>query len=181
MALSDINDEGAKAGWKLILTVSWAFFGVVFLLSVIRLAIRIKYSKRIYWDDGWAFFALLTLLAHAIIIHFMLEPMYIAFRMQSIVASSKRSSIWTPIILLLKLQFTENVLFWTCLWAVKASFLAFFKRLTTNVRGYSIAWWVIAVITSLAFVGSIITYPLACSDFSSPCKDSQKPLDILEY
>ena len=76
------------------------------------------------------------------------------------------TDIYASITQFLKFQFAASMIFWTCVWSVKASFLAFFKRLTTNVKGHYAAWWVILVITVLAYIGCVITYPVSCSDFS---------------
>jgi hypothetical protein len=66
----------------------------------------------------------------------------------------------------LKCQFASTVLFWTCLWSVKASFLAFFFQLTKRLTWPRRAWWAITTITALAFAGSIISYPLSCTSFT---------------
>jgi hypothetical protein len=50
----------------------------------------------------------------------------------------------------LKMQFAQTFIYWTCLWSVKASFLAFFKRLTTNLKGHIIAWWIVSSACSVA-------------------------------
>jgi hypothetical protein len=66
----------------------------------------------------------------------------------------------------LKCQFASTVVFWTCLWSVKASFLAFFFQLTKRLAWPRRAWWGITAITALAFTGSIISYPLSCTSFT---------------
>ena len=168
--MTEYDDAGAKANHVTILATSWTLFSVAFLFFVARLLIRWRISKRLYWDDGWAFFALVLLFIHAIVLNVMLRSIYYAIKMQKISASIKReTNVLEMVFEFLKFQFAETFIFWTCLWAVKASFLAFFKRLTTNVRFHYAAWWVIVVITALAYIGCVITYPISCSDFSS-CK-----------
>ena len=113
----------------------------------------------------------------------MLEPMYTTVQMGKQATAAALAGLPPPpppetieeqlaakamldkIVFYIKLQFTETMLFWTCIWLVKASFLAFFKRLTTNVKGHAIAWWVITVITGLSYIGAAITYPVSCSKF----------------
>jgi hypothetical protein len=145
-------------------------FGIALLFFIARIAIRVKFNKRVFWDDGWAFFAIICLLANAILTHAMLQPMYVTIKMQQWSASIKRDEgevdLFASIVQFLKFQFAETMIFWTCLWSVKASFLAFFKRLTTNVRGHLVAWWIIVVITALAYIGCAITYPVSCSEFT---------------
>lgn len=66
----------------------------------------------------------------------------------------------------LKCQLASIVLFWTCLWSVKASFLAFFYQLTERLTWPRRAWWVLVVFTTLAFTASVISYPLSCTSFT---------------
>lgn len=65
----------------------------------------------------------------------------------------------------LKLQFALTVLYWSCLWAVKACFLAFFHRLTKGLKYCRWAWWATVLITALSYIGCVITYPVSCSSF----------------
>ena len=57
----------------------------------------------------------------------------------------------------LKMQFALTYLYWSCLWAVKACFLAFYHRLTKNLKYCRQAWWTIVVITLLSYIGAMIT------------------------
>lgn len=175
--MTQYADQNAKASHVHMLAVTWTLFGVALSFFIARMTIRLKVSKKIFWDDGWAFFAIILLLANAAIITAMLKPMYITIQMQKFSASIKRQEpgvdIFASLVKFLKFQFGETLIFWTCLWAVKASFLAFFKRLTDNVKGHYLAWWIITVITGLAYIGCVITYPVSCSEFT-PCEWSSE-------
>lgn len=65
----------------------------------------------------------------------------------------------------IKCQFASTLLFWTCLWSVKASFLAFLHRLTKQLNGPRRVWWLIVGFTVLTIIASIISYPMACTSF----------------
>ncbi|KIW06247.1 uncharacterized protein PV09_02720 [Verruconis gallopava] len=163
------EDQGAKAKHVVLISIVWSLFGIATLFFCARILIRIKFSKRIFIDDGLAGFALICLLANATLTQIMLPSMYVAVEMEQFSASIKRAAtinIIGTIPHFLKYQFAETMIYWTCLWAVKGSFLAFFRRLATNVRGHLIAWWIIVIITALAYIGCVITYPVSCSDFS---------------
>ena len=82
--MAGYTDEGAKVDHVTMLATSWSLFGIAFLFFIARLGIRIHFSKRLFWDDGWAFFAMLCLLANATLLHVMLEPMYVTIGMQKI-------------------------------------------------------------------------------------------------
>jgi hypothetical protein len=177
------QDEGLKAPHVSMLATLYTLFVVAVLLFVSRIVIRLVTSKRVFWDDGWALAATLCLLAHVVIVHTMLNPMYITVQMGKKAIADAMAGLPPPpppttpeaiaaataildkVVFYIKMQFTETMVFWTCLWLVKASFLAFFKRLTTNVKAHYIAWWVIAVITGLSYIGAVITYPVSCSKF----------------
>jgi hypothetical protein len=167
--MADYGDEHAKANHVVMLTASWSLFGTALLFFLARIAIRVKFNKRIFWDDGWALFAMTCLLANCILTTVMLRPMYATISVQVQWSSAIKRDIFGNITQFLKYQFAQSMIFWTCLWSVKASFLAFFLRLTHNVRGHYVAWWIIVVITTLAYIGCVISYPVSCSDFS-PCK-----------
>lgn len=66
----------------------------------------------------------------------------------------------------LKMQFALTILYWSCLWAVKACFLAFFYRLTTGLQYCRWAWYAIVVVTTVSYIGCVITYPVSCSSFT---------------
>ena len=90
--------------------------------------------------------------------------------MYELLAVSVGQEVATPAFLArasfyLKCQFASTIMFWSCLWSVKASFLAFFRQLTAGLKWPRMAWWVVTVITTLAYIGSIITYPVSCTSF----------------
>ena len=70
-------------------------------------------------------------------------------------------------IVLLRNVVTFNFLFYSCLWTVKLSFLFFFRRLGSKVRGIQVWWWVVLVVTGLTWVASVadIDYQCALSDY----------------
>lgn len=65
----------------------------------------------------------------------------------------------------LRCQFASIMIFWACLWSVKASFLAFFYRLTERLVWSRRAWWVVTTVTALAFIGSIVSAVASCTSF----------------
>ncbi len=56
-----------------------------------------------------------------------------------------------------------NILFYSALWLVKLSFLMFFRRLGSKVKGQKIWWWCILVFTVLAWVACIADFQYKCS------------------
>lgn len=60
-----------------------------------------------------------------------------------------------------------NILFYSCLWTVKLSFLIFFRRLFTHFRGHRIWWWCVLIFTILTWVACIADIHYECSLGSS--------------
>lgn len=55
-----------------------------------------------------------------------------------------------------------NILFWTCLYCIKLSFLLFFRRLRAKVRGREIWWWCVLAVAVTGWLVSIADYPYRC-------------------
>ena len=57
-----------------------------------------------------------------------------------------------------KYYWIEAYLFFTGIWAVKGSFLAYYDSLTQRLPWYRRAWWVTTAITILTYIGSLLAY-----------------------
>ncbi|TKA77897.1 hypothetical protein B0A55_03341 [Friedmanniomyces simplex] len=139
-----------------------AALSLVFVLA--RIGTRLYVFRRLHIDDGFAVLALAILFANGAVMTAMAPPMY------ELLAVSVGREEPTPAFLIrasfyLKCQFASTVLFWSCLWSVKASFLAFFRQLSEGLAWPRRAWWAVTTITMMAFLGSIITYPVSCTSF----------------
>lgn len=73
----------------------------------------------------------------------------------------------TTVSTFLKLQFAIIILFWTNIWAVKASFLAVYKGIIDQRLNpwKTRAWWAITMFTALSYMGCWITQFLSCQPF----------------
>ena len=92
--------------------------------------------KKLFWDDVFAILAWLLALSTATIWQVSSKSTY-----QSL-------AVW--------------LCFYTGLWAVKISFLLFFKRLGQNVASQQILWWCVFVFTVVAYVISMGDMPYTC-------------------
>jgi hypothetical protein len=151
-----------------------------------RIAIRFQWSRRLFADDYICVLALAILLANTALTTVMAPPMYEILRMaagreQPTAAFAEQATLY------LRCQFASTMLFYTCLWAVKASFLVFFHRLTSHTKWPQRAWYAVAIITGLSYCGTIITYPRGGAehlDFQGACgtpRDTQMALISLRY
>ena len=55
-------------------------------------------------------------------------------------------------------QWAVAYLYFTGIWAVKGSFLAFYDKLTRRLNWFRRAWWAAIVITILTYIGSLLAY-----------------------
>jgi hypothetical protein len=121
----------------------------------------------------------LFLLAHIIVLTILLNWLWLTNILDTLVMSGpaavvagpkglyKRASLAWDIIFFMRLEYVSQLLFWCALWSVKISFLAFFRRLSANVRLYKNAWWIIVTLTGLAFIACVAVYPYPCLAFNS--------------
>lgn len=78
----------------------------------------------------------------------------------------------------LKLQFSIIILFWTSLWAVKLSFLMFYRRIFAGLPGRMIWWKLVFVFTILAYLGCQATNLKSCTPISNYFRIGRKVCDI---
>lgn len=72
-------------------------------------------------------------------------------------------------ILFLKLQFGIILLFWSCLWTVKFSFLFFLRRMFAGTYGIMIYWWGAFTFVLLAYLGCWVTRKSVRANYPSLC------------
>ncbi|KAL8837434.1 MAG: hypothetical protein Q9170_002518 [Blastenia crenularia] len=154
--------EPAKVDQGVFLRVIWSGVWISFLCLLIRLYARWRTFKKLWFDDAFVVFAWILALSTAIDWQIVSGYMY-----QFISITS--GQLWPPPARFVK--DTENyykgsvavlVFFYTSLWAVKFSFLLFFRRLGQNVRGQQIFWW-------LVFGFTVATYLICIGDIQYSC------------
>ncbi len=123
-----------------------------------RVAARIKFFRRLWADDAMVFIACLFLTTNTLIWQMSKEDLY------EIIAVDSGQLYPPPVDLperaqaYLRRSVAVIALFYSGLWAIKLSFMLFFRRLGQNVRNQKILWWTILVIlvaTWLACLGTI--------------------------
>ncbi|KAK3673911.1 hypothetical protein LTR78_006113 [Recurvomyces mirabilis] len=164
-----------RISYTALLGVVWALTGLATSLVAARLAIHIKFGRRQLIDDTLLVLALCMLISNSIVTSLMAEPMYDLLK-YSHGLLIPGPEFMTRSTFYLKCQFASTVLFWSCLWTVKACFLAFFYQLSNQTLWPRRFWWAVAVITAISYVGCVITYPLSCTSFV--LGQCEKPINI---
>ena len=132
--------------------INWAGVGVAAVFVVARTMIRYFKIERLGYDDYWIFFAFFILTANAVLQHFQTpHTYYLAYAQAGLEPPG-------PLLMdhgnaYVRYEFTSIGLFWTTLWAVKASFLALFWKLFEGLLIFQRWWYGVVVFTFLAYVG----------------------------
>ncbi|KAK0258033.1 hypothetical protein LTR91_005757 [Friedmanniomyces endolithicus] len=148
---------------QLIISI-WVLVAIALVFVLARIGTRLYVFRRLHMDDGFAILALVVLIANGAVMTAMAPAMY-----ELLAVSVGREEV-TPAFMMrvsfyLKCQLASTILFWSCLWSVKASFLAFFRQLSEGLRWPRRAWWAVTIITTMSFMGSVVTYPVSCTSF----------------
>lgn len=158
--------DAPRIGEDIFLRTIWSGVGISLAFLIVRLYARWRNFKKLWVDDAFVIFAWLLALLTAIDWQLVAQYMY-QFK------AVTRGKLWPP-----PPNFVEhsekyyrgsvvvNVFFYTSLWAVKFSFLLFFRRLGENVSGWhrTFFWSVLGV--------TIATYLVCLGDIHYSCLTS---------
>ncbi|KAL8962936.1 MAG: hypothetical protein Q9183_005076, partial [Haloplaca sp. 2 TL-2023] len=140
----------------------WTGTAVSLCFLVFRLTVKIRSFRRVYSDDCLVIFSWVLLLASSALWQVQSVNLYDLYAVQSGEKPLTLGFIDTNTQLLRSLT-PFAILFYTCLWVIKLSFLLFFRRLGLNVRGQKMWWWCVLVITVLTWVATIADNNYKCS------------------
>lgn len=160
------------------MAIAWAGVAISLLFIVFRLAVRVRSFSKLFLDDILVVLAWFMFLASTIVWQVKVHVLYWEYDVNNGRAPP------TPAFLNAFQHFivhvvTWNVLFYSALWTVKASFLVFFRRLDSNVVGWRRwGWYVVYVVCVLTYIACIADIDYGCSvadvnkllgTFLSPC------------
>lgn len=148
--------------------IAWGGTIIAALFYAFRLLVRYKIFGRLQVDDALVFFAWVLLLTNTVLWQVGKKAMY-----ENIAVSS--GQLFPP-----PVNFAHNseqylrrsvaviIFFYTSLWAIKLSFMIFFKRLGQNVRHQNVVWWTVLAITAASYFACLgdINYKCLVSSFS---------------
>ena len=140
----------------------WAGTAVSLSFLVFRLAVKIRSYHRIYSDDYLVIGAWILLLASALLWQMESPNLYELFNVASGQKPLTKIFVKNNTALLRSLT-PFALLFYSCLWIVKLSFLLFFRRLGMNVRGQKIWWWCVLAVVLLTWAATIADNDYKCS------------------
>ncbi|SLM38057.1 hypothetical protein LPUS_08153 [Lasallia pustulata] len=141
-----------------------ALFGLAVLCAAIRTCIRIRRFRRLFIDDAFLLVAALTLTANTALTYVLIPYIYTK---TDVGAGVKAPSAQ----LMQHLVLAQRVFTWTTLYAVKLSFLFFFRSIICRLRNLMIFWWCDFAVVILAYGACVAAGFMACSTFGPGLKE----------
>ena len=133
---------------------------VAIIFAVGRIFTRIHLNHKIFVEDGLHFFAVVTLIAGTILTYVDIPYIYLQQNVQS-GAEAPPADLVQQLIKSVKIQDSAVILLSTAIFAVKLSFMIFFRSLLRRVKNMMIWWWFVLIVVIPS------TLVLICSNFIS--------------
>ncbi|KAK2011646.1 hypothetical protein LZ32DRAFT_629398 [Colletotrichum eremochloae] len=147
--------------------IGWSNVSTSFVFLLLRLLLRWRRNRCLLLDDYLIILGWLCLLALAIIQMEQVGPMYYLIQLQagrfvptSLQEVLQKSEQW------LQWSYAMNYVYWTGLWAVKASILTIFFHLVSPVPILRKAWYCVAGFTLLTYIGGWVAGSMVCDRFT---------------
>lgn len=152
---------------------SITLFVISIIIAIARTAIRLRYQRRLFVDDAILLVAIVCLCAAMTLLLVFAPSLYAveAFITGSSAMISPEElveievQLERPFVKFLKLSDTYYVMTWTSIFAVKFSFLFFFRVLIRRVRAVTLYWQIVSVVTVLVWVYCIAGAFIICPYF----------------
>lgn len=122
----------------------YALMAIATLITAVRLSPQLIHPKTFQWDDGFLLAAYIFFLVVAILYQVIANTM---FRLQAVEEREipPYDTMAEDGLFIQKVFFVVTSSLWFNLWCVKYSLLAFYKRLITGLKTYTVIWTVIVV------------------------------------
>ncbi|CAI6339408.1 unnamed protein product [Periconia digitata] len=142
--------------------IAWTFTVAAVIMTLGRFAIHWRKNKRLSWDDHFNGIALIFLVGYVMT--------------YQICMSIYENGITDPV-LLLRANIANTVLFFTTIYAVKASFLALYWKIFELSRGFRVAWILVSIFTFTSFLATFLSMFWQCGspkyfDDTERCKSA---------
>ena len=142
------------------------FLALAILAALIRLAVRLRSQHHLSPDDYFLLFALLNLCIAAGLTYRLLPSMYLV---EGLITDDPALSLPADFVaqglLFQKLSDGFLVLTYNVIFAVKFSFLFFFRGLIRRVRTMGVYWWIVAAFTAAVWAFGVIGVFASCPYF----------------
>lgn len=145
----------------------WAGIALAAIFTIIKTAIRLHISNRLFIDDLLVYIAL-TILIVLGVLYTLVNDTIFEIILVGMGEMPPTPEFYARMTFFLKVQFAIIVLFWTALWAVKFSFLMYYKKLFIGLPGnMQKCWWAVSIFALCAYIGCWITQLTSCEPMST--------------
>jgi hypothetical protein len=146
--------------------ILWSCFAVATLFVFTRLALRWRQNRRFLADDYWIVLAYTAYIVMANLMALQLDPLWRILGEYGRFIELPDEETPADVRRLIRLLLPMLSMFWTVLWAVKASLLALFFPLVRRFRVQGPLWYCVAAVAILAYVGCWVSSILSCESSS---------------
>ncbi|OHW99715.1 hypothetical protein CSPAE12_01519 [Colletotrichum incanum] len=147
-------------------TICWSNVSTSLIFLLLRLSVRWRRNRCFLHDDYWMVLGWFCILMMAIMQMEQNGPLYYIVHLQAgrFTPTSEKEPK-QQIEQWLRWSYALNYIFWTGLWAVKASILNIFFHLVSPVPVLKKLWYCVAAFTFFAYVGGWLAGSLICDHF----------------
>ena len=141
-------------------------FGIAILLAILRMLVQIHRRKRLGLDDVFLLVACVLLVASTALLYVIVDALYLeeALTINPGSVSFDLDSI-SEITWYQKVVYGYLDLSIATVYAVKFSFLCFFRLLIDRLRGMIIYWRIVVTVTAITLAFTVCTPFISCPDF----------------
>ncbi|MCJ1464989.1 hypothetical protein MMC07_003604 [Pseudocyphellaria aurata] len=160
------NDSAGRISKNVYLIAPTILFGFSVLFVIARTTIRLRYQKRLFIDDAFLFLAEICLCASVGLLYACADSLFLN---EALI--TRPSTVVLPPDYLNrlsrshKLDYAYIILTFTSIFAVKFSFLFFFRILVRRIHKMSVYWWVAVTVTTVAWVFCVLEPFIFCPYF----------------
>ncbi|KAL8725332.1 MAG: hypothetical protein Q9166_007438, partial [cf. Caloplaca sp. 2 TL-2023] len=152
----------ARVSQDAFITVAWAAVAIGFLSFLIRVIVRLKVFQKLFADDPLVLFSCVLLLTNTITWQVVKEDMYLNLAVSAGQLYPPPADLPRRTERYLRATVAIITFFYTGLWAIKLSFLVFFKKLGENVRNQTTIWWSVLAVTCASYFVCLGTIEYKC-------------------
>jgi hypothetical protein len=155
-------------------------FALSIIAAIVRTTIRTRSQGRFLLDDYLLLFGYVTLTAGTTLLYIILDDVY--WYMGLILNPNSPSTFqafaapdfFDLVKSFQQLTFAFVALTWTTIFAVKLSFLLFFRQMVNRLRNVIIYWWIVVGVTLVSYCYCVAGIFIACPHFGlEACKWNQ--------
>ncbi|CAI7567797.1 unnamed protein product [Penicillium bialowiezense] len=160
--MAEFDDQHSRIPENVFLGVLWALTAISFFFVLFRIYVQLASFHRLLIDDFLVISAWIIILTAAIIWQVKGKILY---ELYAISAGEKPFTLdFLPRYnVFMRYNAPFQILFYTGLWCIKFSFMAFFYRLCSKVKTFRIWWFVVCFCTASVYIASIGDIEYKCS------------------